>query len=94
MPLWTSQVIADDNDAEDEVNRQDDTSDHDGDSSYDSQEGDAQELESTFGSKVYKLGMLEVSLQTLSRILMPCKRFSMIIFLSKFQFLICIGMYT
>jgi hypothetical protein len=45
------------------VNQVDDSSNHDGDSSHDSQEGDAQELESNFGSKVYKLGMLEVRLE-------------------------------
>lgn len=78
MSLGTLQVIEDDNDAENEVNQQDDTSDHDVDSSYNSQEGDAQELESTFGSKVYKLGMLEVSFQILSSILIPYERFSMI----------------
>ena len=65
MSLCTLQVIEDDNDAENEVNQEDDTSDDDGDSSYDSQERDAQERESTFGSKVYKLGMLEVSHQIL-----------------------------
>ena len=40
------------------MNQQDDTSDDTSD-----HEGDAQELVSSFGSKVYKLGMLEVSLE-------------------------------
>ncbi|KAG0624091.1 hypothetical protein M758_3G223400 [Ceratodon purpureus] len=60
---YAFQCIEDTSDVPNEVNQQDDSSDHDGDSSHDSQEGDAQELESNFGSKVYKLGMLEYALR-------------------------------
>lgn len=61
---YAFQCIEDINDAENGVNQVDDSSNHDGDSSHDSQ-GDAQELESNFGSKVYKLGMLEYVFEAL-----------------------------
>lgn len=48
---------------ENDAGNEDDARGHDGNPSHDGQESDTLELESTFGSKVYKLGMLEVSLQ-------------------------------
>ncbi|XP_024362912.1 uncharacterized protein [Physcomitrium patens] len=48
---------------ENDAGNEDDARGHDGNPSHDGQESDTLELESTFGSKVYKLGMLEYALR-------------------------------